>query len=88
MKKIKRHKRYKYSRSKNRRKKGIIVQLHPTAEQRNYISQCVGCRRFVYNHCVAYVKRLMNEKREYVSRLYENLEEHCDKPLIDKISID
>ena len=72
MKKIKRHKRYKYSRSKNRRKKGIVVRLHPTAEQRNYISQCVGCRRFIYNHCVAYVKRLMNEKREYVSRLYEN----------------
>ena len=72
MKKIKRHKRYKYTRSKNRRKKGIVVRLRLTAKQRNYISQCVGCRRFVYNHCVAYVKRLMNEKREYVSRLYEN----------------
>ena len=72
MKKIKRHKRYKYSRSKNRRKKGIVVRLHTTDEHRIYISKCVGCRRFVYNHCVAYVKRLMNEKREYVSRLYEN----------------
>ena len=72
MKKIKRHKRYKYSKSKNRRLKGIKVRLHPTDEQRIYISKCVGCRRFIYNHCVAYVKRLMNEKREYVSRLYEN----------------
>ena len=72
MKKIKRHKRYKYSKSENRRKKGIKVRLRPTAEQKNYISQCVGCRRFVFNYCVGYVQRLMDEKREYVSRLYEN----------------
>ena len=72
MKKVKRHKRYKYSKSENRKKKGIKVRLRPTAEQKNYISQCVGCRRFVYNYCVGYVQKLMNEKREYVSRLYEN----------------
>ena len=72
MKKIKRHKRYKYSKSENRRKKGIKVRLRPTAEQKNYISQCVGCRRFVFNYCIAYGQKLMNDNREYFSRVYLN----------------
>ena len=66
MKKIKRHKRYKYSKSDKRRKKGIKVRLRPTAEQKNYISQCVGCRRFVFNYCVGYVQRLMDETKYYL----------------------
>lgn len=47
--------------------RAIKVRLYPTKQQEDYISNLLGCTRFVYNNCLDYKIKKYNESKKSVS---------------------
>ena len=53
--------------------KAIFVRVYINSDDmRVYANKSLGCRRFIYNECLRYVKNLQKQRTEYLNSLYEN----------------